>query len=132
MSKLDETILPKLMRMEEKYNSLMEEFVLQANENRTIKSELVLVKKELFEIKNRNGVNPKNILKEVHERSVISNDVIILDLVESNTEDIRKRIKQDVDLVKELLAAADSAPEQVSEVLRLGKKGRYRKIDQLK
>ncbi|KAL3271896.1 hypothetical protein HHI36_022366 [Cryptolaemus montrouzieri] len=56
MSKLDETILPKLIRMEEKYNGLMEEFVLQANGKRTIKSELVLVKKELLEMKNGNEI----------------------------------------------------------------------------
>ncbi|KAL3283764.1 hypothetical protein HHI36_017934 [Cryptolaemus montrouzieri] len=95
--------------------------------NKTIKSELVLVKKELLEIKNRNEVNPENILKEVLERSVKSNNVIIFDLVESNNDDIRERIKQDVDLVKELLAAADIAPEQVSKVLRLGKKGKVPK-----
>ncbi|KAL3277539.1 hypothetical protein HHI36_012883 [Cryptolaemus montrouzieri] len=87
MSKLDETILLKLIRMEEKYNSLTEEFVSQANESRTLKSELMLVKKELLEIKNRNEVNRENILKKVHEQSVKSNNVIIFDLLGCSGKD---------------------------------------------
>ncbi|KAL3285716.1 hypothetical protein HHI36_000246 [Cryptolaemus montrouzieri] len=116
-SKLDDMVLPKLNSMEEKYNKLLEKFTLQADENRVLKSEIGVMKKELIEFKSKNNLSAENIICEVNERSQRSKNVIIFDLIESNHENIKDRIDHDINLVLEILTPANIIPEHISKVL---------------
>ncbi|KAL3282831.1 hypothetical protein HHI36_005994 [Cryptolaemus montrouzieri] len=103
-----------------KYGRLLEMFELQVEENKTLKSELCEVQKELANLKNDN--NPQNIIDEVNETVNRAKNVMLFRLAESGHEALDARINHDTDVVAKILAPANVVHSDIVKVVRMGKR----------
>ncbi|KAK9892642.1 hypothetical protein WA026_021019 [Henosepilachna vigintioctopunctata] len=120
-----EDIMLKLNGMGSKYNILLEKFLKQDIDYRTLKTELFGVKKELGEIKNKkdNTVDSEEIISEIMDRSSRSYNVMIFNLLELGDPVLNTRIKHDKDSIANILRPANVSDNEVVRVLRMGKRG---------
>ncbi|KAG5894931.1 hypothetical protein JTB14_008890 [Gonioctena quinquepunctata] len=85
--------------------------------------ELSLLKRELNDFKSINGAGMENILTEVHERAIRSNNLMLFNVEESKSESLEAKIADDKKIAIQVLESIGVESNDLTKVIRIGRQG---------
>ncbi|KAG5862872.1 hypothetical protein JTB14_008264 [Gonioctena quinquepunctata] len=85
--------------------------------------ELSLLKRELNDLKSINGAGMENILTEVHERAIRSNNLMLFNVEESKSESLEAKIADDKKIAIQVLESIGVESHDLTKVIRIGRQG---------
>ncbi|KAG5864009.1 hypothetical protein JTB14_014232 [Gonioctena quinquepunctata] len=85
--------------------------------------ELSLLKRELNDLKSITGAGMENILTEVHERAIRSNNLMLFNVEESKSESLEAKIADDKKIAIQVLESIGVESNDLTKVIRIGRQG---------